>query len=88
MVIDLSFQLLHAVHSLEKLLRNFLDRKAVFDVVFWNRVFLPAPQRSCKSYHSLRQSAPDLCCRRVGAHLGIGVTCPNPARPSSPAQPQ
>ncbi|EJD43845.1 P-loop containing nucleoside triphosphate hydrolase protein [Auricularia subglabra TFB-10046 SS5] len=32
---ELSFQLLHATHSLEKLLRSFIDRKAVFDVVFW-----------------------------------------------------
>ncbi|KAH7094191.1 P-loop containing nucleoside triphosphate hydrolase protein [Auriculariales sp. MPI-PUGE-AT-0066] len=32
---DLSFQLVHAVHSLEKLLRCFVDRQANFDVVFW-----------------------------------------------------
>jgi len=41
---DLSFQLLHALHSLEKLLRNFLNRKAVFDIVFWECMFKSTPR--------------------------------------------
>lgn len=33
---EASFQVLHATHSLERLLENFLQRGAVFEVVFWN----------------------------------------------------
>jgi hypothetical protein len=33
---DPSFQLAHAVYSLERLLLNFISRGAVFDVVFFH----------------------------------------------------
>jgi hypothetical protein len=32
---DPSFQLAHAVYSLERTLSNFLTRSAVFDIIFW-----------------------------------------------------
>jgi hypothetical protein len=34
-VLDPSFQLAHAVYTLERTLSNFLARSAVFDIVFW-----------------------------------------------------
>jgi len=33
--IDPSFQILHAIHSMERLLDEMIRRSAVFDVVFW-----------------------------------------------------
>jgi hypothetical protein len=34
-LIDPSFQTLHAIHSMERLLNEMVWRSAVFDVVFW-----------------------------------------------------
>ncbi|EKM57510.1 uncharacterized protein PHACADRAFT_192658 [Phanerochaete carnosa HHB-10118-sp] len=33
---EISFQILHAIHNLEKLLNNFLRRGAVFEIIFWD----------------------------------------------------
>ncbi|GJE85123.1 P-loop containing nucleoside triphosphate hydrolase protein [Phanerochaete sordida] len=33
---EISFQILHAVHNVEKLLNDFLKRGAVFEIVFWD----------------------------------------------------
>ncbi len=38
--IDPSFQILHAKHSLEKILENLRHRSPEFDVVFWEGQFL------------------------------------------------
>lgn len=36
---DPSFQILHAFHTLERTLDEFIKRSAVFDVVFWDGEF-------------------------------------------------
>ena len=38
---DPSFQILHAFHTLERTLDEFIKRSAVFDVVFWDGEFVP-----------------------------------------------
>jgi ATP-dependent RNA helicase DDX60 len=38
-LIDPSFQTLHAIHSMERLLNEMIRRSAVFDVVFWEGKF-------------------------------------------------
>ena len=43
--IDISFQILHAIHSLEKLLKDFIRRGAVFEIVFWDGMILDIPQQ-------------------------------------------
>jgi len=37
---DPSFQILHAFHTLERTLDEFIKRSAVFDVVFWDGEFV------------------------------------------------
>jgi hypothetical protein len=38
---DPSFQILHAFHTLECTLGEFIKRSAVFDIVFWDGEFVP-----------------------------------------------
>ena len=38
---DPSFQILHAFHTLERTLGEFIMRSAVFDIVFWDGEFVP-----------------------------------------------
>jgi hypothetical protein len=36
---DGSFQILHAKHSLEKLINEFIQRDAIFDIIFWEGLY-------------------------------------------------
>jgi hypothetical protein len=43
--IDPSFQVLHAVHSMERLLDEMLRRSAIFDIVFWSGKLIVVSRR-------------------------------------------